>query len=69
MNKDMPPVKDTLSGLRAQIREGKDYIVIQNNMADRLYININGQEINVPTNMFLGALNRILSVGKENITK
>lgn len=66
MKKDLPPVKTTLSGLRACIREGKDYLVIQNNMSERLYFNLNGQEIIVPTNMFIGALNRILSYGKEN---
>lgn len=57
-----PPVHETLSGLRAVFRDGKDVMVIQNNLKDKLYVRINNEVFILDTNQFLGALNRLLAI-------
>ena len=63
---DLPPVKECLSGLRATLRDTRDNVmVIQNNIGDHLYFRINGEAIIVPTNQFIGVLNRLIDNKKK----
>lgn len=61
MSENLPPVKTSLSGLRAVVREGKSVMVIQNNMKDKLYFSINREEFVIDTNQLLGILNKLLA--------
>ena len=65
MKEGLPKVRDTLSGLQATLRQDDSVLVIQGSVANKTYLNLNGRDIWVETDLLLEAINRVAEANKK----
>ena len=65
MKEGLPKVRDKLSGLQACLREGDKVLTVQGSVANVTYLNINGQDMWVETDLLLEAINKVAEANKQ----